>query len=70
MNECNFANYCNGGLFDGQDVRITASKLRAGVLKGMIRVKDKLFNHIDFILAKDADKLIYNRILREMRKFK
>ncbi len=51
-------------------MRITASKMSPGVLKAIVRVNDKLFNHLDFILAKNADKLLYNRILREMEKLK
>ncbi|ODN01192.1 Lipase 3 [Orchesella cincta] len=52
------------------DVEITARKLKSGVLKGKFKVKNKLFNHADFIIAKDADKLVYNKILSEMKKYK
>ncbi|CAL8134258.1 unnamed protein product [Orchesella dallaii] len=52
------------------DVQITASKMQNGVLKGNYKVKNKFFNHVDFILAKDANKLVYNKILSEMKKFR
>ncbi|ODM90624.1 Lipase 3 [Orchesella cincta] len=52
------------------DVKITASKMKSGVLKGNYKVRNKYFNHVDFIMAKDADRLIYNKVLSEMRKYK
>jgi len=51
-------------------VQITAKKMKAGVLKGNYKVMNKYFNHADFLVAKDADKLVYNRILSEMRRYK
>ncbi|CAL8134264.1 unnamed protein product [Orchesella dallaii] len=52
------------------DVQITAKKMKSGTLKGNYKVANKYFNHVDFVVAKDADKLIYNRILREMKRYK
>ncbi|CAL8134276.1 unnamed protein product [Orchesella dallaii] len=57
-------------LSEPNDVKITASKMKPGVLKGNYKVGNKYFNHVDFILAKDADLLVYNKILSEMKKFK
>ncbi|ODM93618.1 Lipase 3 [Orchesella cincta] len=52
------------------DVQITAKNMRPGVLKGNYKVRNKFFNHVDFVTAKDADKLVYNRILSEMKRYK
>lgn len=50
-----------------QDVKITAGKLLPTTLKEIIVVNSELFNHIDFLLAYDADKYVYNKILRIMK---
>lgn len=44
-----------------KDVDELASKL--GNLAGKLKVPDPKFNHLDYTYAKDADTLLYNRIL-------
>ncbi|ODM93978.1 Lipase 3 [Orchesella cincta] len=60
----------NDNLAPPNDVQITAKKMKSGVLKGNYKVLNKNFNHLDFFMAKDADKLVYNRILTTMKRYK
>ncbi|ODM99120.1 Lipase 3 [Orchesella cincta] len=46
------------------DVQITLNHMQPGVVKEVIRVDWNLFNHVDFIFAKDADTLVYNKVLQ------
>ncbi|ODM99121.1 Lipase 3 [Orchesella cincta] len=46
------------------DVQITRDHMRPGVVKEVIKVDWSLFNHVDFVNAKDADTLVYNKVLQ------
>jgi len=38
--------------------------MQPGVVKEVIRVDWSLWNHLDFILAKDVDTMVYNKVLQ------
>ncbi|XP_035703693.1 gastric triacylglycerol lipase isoform X2 [Folsomia candida] len=50
-----------------QDAAKTASKFPKGALKEFIKVEDRLFSHIDFAMAINADILVYNRAVTIMK---
>lgn len=43
--------------------------MRPEAVKRVYQVPDKFFNHLDFIFAKDSDKLVYNKIVHDMKKY-
>lgn len=43
-------------------------KKELGNLKKAYKVPFELFNHIDFLVAKDVDKLVYDELLKDMDK--
>lgn len=49
-----------------QDIAKTVSQIPKGALKENIKVNSTYFTHIDFVFAKDADILIYKRIVDVM----
>jgi len=49
-----------------KDAERLRDAIPAEYLKGFYRVDWPLFNHIDFAIAKDADILVYQRIIKVM----
>jgi hypothetical protein len=54
--------------FTLQDVKKLKSKL-GSVVKSFNKVAYKKFNHFDFVWGKDADTLVYDTILKEMKQY-
>ncbi|CAL8080470.1 unnamed protein product [Orchesella dallaii] len=46
-----------------EDVAYTQSQMKDGTVLENFRVDWELFNHPDFVVAKDADKLVYNQVV-------
>lgn len=42
---------------------MTKDAMRPETVKGIYKVEWPLFNHIDFVVASDADILVYDKIL-------
>lgn len=51
-----------------EDVNITARKLPITILKEEFKIADLNFMHVDFVTAKDADDIVYIKILTEMNR--
>ncbi|CAL8068154.1 unnamed protein product [Orchesella dallaii] len=49
-----------------RDLAKTRDAIPSTYMKGFHRVDWPLFNHVDFLMAKDADVLVYNKILRTL----
>ncbi|CAL8131311.1 unnamed protein product [Orchesella dallaii] len=45
------------------DAARTRDAIPKEFMKGFYKVESELFNHIDFLMAKDADVLVYNKVL-------
>ncbi|ODM90501.1 Lipase 3 [Orchesella cincta] len=50
------------------DVEKTRDEIPAHFMRGFYQVEWPLFTHVDFLMAKDADILVYNKILNIMNK--
>lgn len=48
---------------------MTRSALPQDTLKGLYPVQWKLFNNLDFLIAKNADKLVYTRVLDNLKEY-
>lgn len=53
-----------------KDMEILRSAFPVGAVKGFFKVDWKLFNHIDFVMAKDVDKLVYKGLVQIMDEYR
>ncbi|ODM88618.1 Lipase member N [Orchesella cincta] len=51
------------------DIQRLASKLSPATLRGVYRVNDDTFNHYDFVVARDANVLVYKPLIELIKGF-
>ncbi|CAL8080437.1 unnamed protein product [Orchesella dallaii] len=57
----------NDNFIPSVDIETTRDAMRPETIKGLYKIDFSLFNHLDFVVAVDADKLVYNKILELMQ---